>query len=331
MSAQFFSSLADNALFVAAIELLQDLAARRRGSAPALVPMFALFYVMLAPLVGAFADAVPKGKVMFVSNTIKVVGCLLMLFGAHPLLAYAIVGPRRGGLFAGQVRHPDRAAAALAAGQGQRLDRGPDDRLDHPRRAARRPAGRATASPPMLLAIDLPIFDTGIDTRARGGDRRADRPALRRRRAVQPAHPAHRRAAAADRRTTSLALVRDFCELQRAAVARQAGPDLAGHHHAVLGRVAATCATSCWPGPRRRWATAPRRPRRWSAWWRSARPSARWSPRCAMRLDQATSVIPLGIAMGVLVIGMNFIGNVVGGRAVPDRCWARSAASWWCR
>ena len=40
----------------------------------------------------AFADAVPKGKVMFVSNTIKVVGCLMMLFGTHPLAAYAIVG-----------------------------------------------------------------------------------------------------------------------------------------------------------------------------------------------------------------------------------------------
>ena len=47
---------------------------------------------MLAPFVGAFADALPKGKVMFVGNTIKVVGCLMMLFGAHPLLAYAIVG-----------------------------------------------------------------------------------------------------------------------------------------------------------------------------------------------------------------------------------------------
>jgi MFS family permease len=91
MSAQFFSSLADNALFVAAVELL------RSGGSPewqraALVPMFALFYVVLAPFVGAFADAIPKGKVMFVSNTIKVVGCLMMLFGSHPLLAYAIVG-----------------------------------------------------------------------------------------------------------------------------------------------------------------------------------------------------------------------------------------------
>ena len=29
---------------------------------------------------------------MFISNAIKVVGCLMMLFGAHPLLAYAVVG-----------------------------------------------------------------------------------------------------------------------------------------------------------------------------------------------------------------------------------------------
>jgi MFS transporter, LPLT family, lysophospholipid transporter len=91
MSAQFFSSLADNALFVAAVELL------RSGGSPewqraALVPMFALFYVVLAPFVGAFADALPKGRVMFVSNTIKVVGCLMMLFGSHPLLSYAVVG-----------------------------------------------------------------------------------------------------------------------------------------------------------------------------------------------------------------------------------------------
>ncbi|HEY1394181.1 MAG TPA: lysophospholipid transporter LplT, partial [Methylibium sp.] len=85
------SSLADNALLVAAIDLLKT-----QGSpawqVPALTPMFALFYVVLAPFVGAFADAVPKGKVMFASNTIKVVGCFMMLFGTHPLLAYAVVG-----------------------------------------------------------------------------------------------------------------------------------------------------------------------------------------------------------------------------------------------
>ena len=91
MSAQFFSSLADNAIFIAAIELLRSSGAPDWQRA-ALVPMFALFYVVLAPFVGAFADALPKGRVMFLSNAIKVVGCLMMLFGSHPLLAYAIVG-----------------------------------------------------------------------------------------------------------------------------------------------------------------------------------------------------------------------------------------------
>ena len=91
MTAQFFSSLADNALFVVAVELLRSQSAPEWQRA-ALVPMFALFYVVLAPLVGAFADARPKGKVMFLSNAIKVVGCLMMLFGVHPLMAYAMVG-----------------------------------------------------------------------------------------------------------------------------------------------------------------------------------------------------------------------------------------------
>ncbi len=91
MSAQFFSSLADNALFVTAVELLKSEGAAEWQRA-ALVPMFALFYVVLAPFVGAFADSRPKGEVMLMSNTIKVLGCLLMLFGLHPLLAYAVVG-----------------------------------------------------------------------------------------------------------------------------------------------------------------------------------------------------------------------------------------------
>ena len=91
MAAQFFSSLADNALFVAAVELIRTSGGAEWQRA-ALVPMFALFYVVLAPFVGAFADSRPKGEVMFISNAIKVVGCLMMLFGTHPLLSYAIVG-----------------------------------------------------------------------------------------------------------------------------------------------------------------------------------------------------------------------------------------------
>ena len=91
MAAQFFSSLADNALFVAAIQLLKEDAAPEWQRA-ALVPMFALFYVMLAPFVGAFADLLPKGRVMFIANILKIGGCALMLFGVHPLLAYTVVG-----------------------------------------------------------------------------------------------------------------------------------------------------------------------------------------------------------------------------------------------
>jgi len=91
MAAQFFSSLADNALFVAAVQLLRTSHAPEWQQA-ALVPMFALFYVVLAPFVGAYADSMPKGRVMLVSNFIKVAGCLFMLFGTHPLLAYAVVG-----------------------------------------------------------------------------------------------------------------------------------------------------------------------------------------------------------------------------------------------
>jgi MFS family permease len=48
--------------------------------------------VVLAAFVGAFADSMPKGKVMLISNTIKIVGCSMMFFGLHPLAAYAVVG-----------------------------------------------------------------------------------------------------------------------------------------------------------------------------------------------------------------------------------------------
>ena len=91
MAAQFFSSLADNALLIAAIALLRDI------QAPAwMTPMLKLFfvvsYVALAAFVGAFADSFPKARVMFITNLIKIGGCMMMFLGAHPLLAYAVVG-----------------------------------------------------------------------------------------------------------------------------------------------------------------------------------------------------------------------------------------------
>jgi MFS family permease len=91
MAAQFFSSLADNALLIAAIRLLQELQ-EPDWMQPSLQQSFVVSYVVLAPLVGAFADSMPKGKVMLITNAVKVVGCILMLFSVHPLLAYAVVG-----------------------------------------------------------------------------------------------------------------------------------------------------------------------------------------------------------------------------------------------
>lgn len=94
MAAQFFSSLADNALLVVAIALLIDLHAPAYLT-PMLKFVFVLFYVILAPFVGAFADSMPKGRVMFISNTIKITGCGLLFTVMHQyfaLAAYAVVG-----------------------------------------------------------------------------------------------------------------------------------------------------------------------------------------------------------------------------------------------
>ncbi|MES2975170.1 MAG: lysophospholipid transporter LplT [Pseudomonadota bacterium] len=162
MSAQFFSSLADNALFVGAVQLLRGAGAPEWQQA-ALVPMFALFYVILAPFVGAFADALPKGKVMFLSNAIKVIGCLMMLFGSHPLLAYAIVGlgaaaysPAKYGILTellpssqlvkanGWIEGLTIASIILGVLLGGQL------------------VGNAVSS--RLLSVDFPFFTTSIDT-----------------------------------------------------------------------------------------------------------------------------------------------------------------------
>ena len=162
MSAQFFSSLADNALFVAAVQLLRSSKAAEWQQA-ALVPMFALFYVVLAPFVGAFADSLPKGRVMLISNSIKVVGCLLMLFGTHPLMSYAIVGlgaaaysPAKYGILTellpasqlvkanGWIEGLTIASIILGVLLGGQL------------------VGQAIA--PWLLGFDFPLIDTGIDS-----------------------------------------------------------------------------------------------------------------------------------------------------------------------
>ncbi|MBP8265553.1 MAG: lysophospholipid transporter LplT, partial [Zoogloea sp.] len=91
MAAQFFSALADNALLIASIYVLREMQSPQEYE-PLLKLFFTLSYVLLAAFVGAFADSMPKWRVMLISNGIKIVGCSLMFFGVHPLAAYAVVG-----------------------------------------------------------------------------------------------------------------------------------------------------------------------------------------------------------------------------------------------
>ena len=102
MAAQFFSSLADNALLVAAIATLVQMAAPE-WMTPLLKFFFTASYVMFAAFVGAFADSMPKGRVMFITNLVKIAGCFAMFicawlpdpgesFYVPVLVAYGIVG-----------------------------------------------------------------------------------------------------------------------------------------------------------------------------------------------------------------------------------------------
>jgi MFS family permease len=162
MAAQFFSSLADNALLIAAISLLYQLQAPA-WMTPLLKLFFVLSYVLLAAFVGAFADSRPKGKVMFMTNTIKIVGCMAMLFSTHPLMAYAIVGfgaaaysPAKYGILT-ELLPPEKLVAANGWIEGLTVGS----------------IILGTVFGGMLisnqlstffLGFDIPFFDTGIDT-----------------------------------------------------------------------------------------------------------------------------------------------------------------------
>ncbi len=305
MSAQFFSSLADNALFVAAVELLKS------GGAPewqraALVPMFALFYVVLAPFVGAFADAMPKGKVMFISNAIKVVGCLMMLFGGHPLLAYAVVGlgaaaysPAKYGILTellpasqlvkanGWIEGLTIASIILGILLGGQL------------------VGHAVAS--QLLSMDLPVFNTGIDTAPEAAI--SILIAIYGLAAWFNTRIPHTGVAMRPIPSNPLALVPDFFSCNTRLWRDK------------LGQISLSTTTLFWgvSGNLRYIILA------WSAaalGYSTTQASALTGvvalgtavgavvASMRMRLDMATSVMPLGIAMGLLVVLMNFISNV---------------------
>ena len=173
MAAQFFSSLADNALLIAAIALLVQL----EGPAwmtPLLKFFFTVSYVVLAAFVGAFADSLPKGKVMFITNTIKMGGCALMFFydafeplgiSTHlvVLASYAVVGlgaaaysPAKYGILT-EMLPPRQLVIANGWIEGLTvasiiLGTMLGGALINPRVSA------------LLLSIDIPHIETGIDT-----------------------------------------------------------------------------------------------------------------------------------------------------------------------
>ncbi|WP_420473812.1 lysophospholipid transporter LplT [Noviherbaspirillum sp. ST9] len=164
MAAQFFSSLADNALLIAAIALLTTMQAPA-WMTPLLKLFFVLSYVLLAAFVGAFADSMPKGRVMFVTNMIKIVGCAMMFFDVHPLLAYAVVGfgaaaysPAKYGILT-ELLPPEKLVAANGWIEGLTvisiiLGTVMGGALVNSKISA------------MLLNIDFPGIDVGIDTSA---------------------------------------------------------------------------------------------------------------------------------------------------------------------
>jgi MFS family permease len=305
MSAQFFSSLADNALFVAAVELIR-LAGGPDWQGAALVPMFALFYVVLAPFVGAFADAVPKGKVMFYSNLIKIAGCLMMLFGTHPLLSYAIVGlgaaaysPAKYGILT-ELLPPSQLVKANGWIEGLTIGSIILGVL----------LGGQLVGPviaPQLLGFDLPMIDTGIDTPPEAAIASlilvyviAAIFNLYIPRTEAPLQPLSR---------SIVGLVREFAHCNARLWSDK------------LGQISLSTTTLFWgvAGNLRyivlAWAAA-------ALGYTTTQASSLTGvvaigtavgavlASMRMRLDHATGVIPLGIAMGVLVVGMNFIGNV---------------------
>ena len=173
MAAQFFSSLADNALLVAAIALLIQMAAPD-WMTPLLKFFFTVSYVAFAAFVGAFADSMPKGRVMFITNLIKIAGCLLLFFFAwlqapgesyyrHVLIAYGVVGlgaaaysPAKYGILTEYLPH-QRLVVANGWIEG----------LTIASIILGTVLGGVLVEPGVaagLLAIDLPRIDTGIDS-----------------------------------------------------------------------------------------------------------------------------------------------------------------------
>ena len=166
LAAQFFSALADNALLFAAIALLAQIKAPD-WQTPVLQQFFVFAYIVLAPFVGPFADSLPKGRVMFISNAVKFTGCLAMLLGLHPLYAYGIVGigaamysPAKYGILT-EYLPADQLVKANGWMEGS------DGRSDHPRGHHRAASWSGHTWRPGCSAVSVGLAaTTGVNTAA---------------------------------------------------------------------------------------------------------------------------------------------------------------------
>ena len=91
LAAQFMSALADNALLIVTIDLLQQ-RAMPAWLAPMLKVAFIAAYVLLAPFVGPLADAFCRARLMAWMNAVKIAGVLALIAGVHPVTAFLVVG-----------------------------------------------------------------------------------------------------------------------------------------------------------------------------------------------------------------------------------------------
>lgn len=91
IGAQFASGLADNALLILGIYFLNE-QGYPGWLAPLLKFSLTLSYVFLASLVGPVADAFAKNQSMAWMNALKIVGVVLLVAGAQPLMAFALIG-----------------------------------------------------------------------------------------------------------------------------------------------------------------------------------------------------------------------------------------------
>jgi LPLT family lysophospholipid transporter-like MFS transporter len=89
--AQLLAACADNALLLVAVGLLLERQAEA-WTVPALRIVFYVPVVLLAAYAGALADRFPKQRVIVAANLIKLGGAAALLLGAHPLLAFGLMG-----------------------------------------------------------------------------------------------------------------------------------------------------------------------------------------------------------------------------------------------